>query len=629
MGYIVLARKYRPQSFEEVVKQEHVTRTLANAIESGRVAHAILFSGPRGTGKTTVARILAKAMNCEEGPTPIPCNKCRSCTEITSGSAVDVFEIDGASNNGVEQIRELRENAKYMPAHSPSKIYIIDEVHMLSTAAFNALLKILEEPPAHIMFLFATTELRKIPVTILSRCQCHDMRRIDMESICSHMAELCRKENVETDAESLAIIGREAGGSMRDALSLLDQVLSCSDGRITQELTLNLLGVIDRKALFDISAGIFSGNIPQILEILDQVYQQGHSIRDFYSRLLEHFRNLLIVKMGKRIEALVDIPRGELEQMTRQAGPVPELYLSRMMDVMMREEQSIKLSVNPRIAMELIFIRMFQVKPVLPIDTLIQKLDDLRKNPPQISVRPDTKSDDWAMPLRENQATYPAGQARVEAEQQQQPDTERLPNQKTQTVPPARTMPNRTTGPDTLPEVEAQQEQQPDPERLSNQKTETVPPARTATAQTTDPGTLWQQLLDCVAGQYPSLDASLAKSKLKSYKEDCLRIHVNGNEIVAGRIKKYESVIQTACEQILGRKMKLDIIKESRSATDPLNGRNQIEKLKQEALGHPLVESILEIFGGNVEDVKVLQEVTRERHAANDEAGSETSIQNA
>ena len=183
MSYLVLARKYRPQTFDEVIEQGHVTRTLSNAISAGRVAHAVLFSGPRGTGKTTVARIFAKSMNCEEGPTPTPCNECRSCREITSGHAVDVYEIDGASNNSVDQVRELRENIKYMPAHSRSKIYIIDEVHMLSISAFNALLKTLEEPPAHVMFIFATTEPQKIPITILSRCQRHDFKRIILESI--------------------------------------------------------------------------------------------------------------------------------------------------------------------------------------------------------------------------------------------------------------------------------------------------------------------------------------------------------------------------------------------------------------------------------------------------------------
>lgn len=258
MAYLVLARKYRPQTFEEVVGQEHVTRTLKNAISGNRVAHAILFSGPRGTGKTTIARILAKAVNCESGPTPTPCNGCRSCQDITAGRGVDVFEIDGASNNSVDQVRELRDNSRYMPAHSRYKIYIIDEVHMLSIAAFNALLKTLEEPPAHVLFFFATTEAHKIPITILSRCQRHDLRRIESAAISQHMEDLCRQEAVSLSSGNLWAIARESGGSMRDALSLLDQVLASRDGQIDDEYVMNLLGGMDRQVLYDLSEATFS-----------------------------------------------------------------------------------------------------------------------------------------------------------------------------------------------------------------------------------------------------------------------------------------------------------------------------------------------------------------------------------
>ena len=260
MSYLVLARKYRPQTFEEVIDQDHVNRTLINAIASDRVAHAVLFAGPRGTGKTTVARILAKAMNCHRGPAATPCNRCRSCNDITAGSAVDVFEIDGASNNSVDQVRELRDNVKYMPAQSAYKIYIIDEVHMLSIPAFNALLKTLEEPPAHIKFFFATTEPNKIPITILSRCQRHDFKRIKIESMTTHMQAICEKENFRISPENLAIIARETGGSMRDALSLLDQVITCADGPVDDKQVMDLLGIIDRQMIFEMAAAIFGGD---------------------------------------------------------------------------------------------------------------------------------------------------------------------------------------------------------------------------------------------------------------------------------------------------------------------------------------------------------------------------------
>ena len=295
MSYLVFARKYRPQTFEEVVQQDHVTRTLTNAIEAGRVAHAILFAGPRGTGKTTVARVLAKAMNCAQGPTRTPCNTCRSCREITAGNAADVFEIDGASNNSVDQVRELRDNLQYMPAYSRFKIYIIDEVHMLSLAAFNALLKTLEEPPEHILFMFATTELHKIPITILSRCQRHDLRRIDAEAIAGHLALICSQEAVDVDEASLNLIAQEAGGSMRDALSLLDHVLSCTQGAVTVELISDLLGIVDRDHLFELSHEVLNRNLSAVLQGIDAVWRKGYEVKRFFSDLITHFHHLTLV----------------------------------------------------------------------------------------------------------------------------------------------------------------------------------------------------------------------------------------------------------------------------------------------------------------------------------------------
>jgi DNA polymerase-3 subunit gamma/tau len=379
MSYLVLARKYRPQAFDQVIEQVHITRTLTNAIASGRVAHAILYSGPRGTGKTTVARILAKAMNCEQGPTPEPCNDCRSCNEITAGHAADVYEIDGASNNSVDQIRELRENIKYMPAHSPYKIYIIDEVHMLSMAAFNALLKTLEEPPSHVLFMFATTEPHKIPITILSRCQRYDFRRIGLDSITSHMASLCRQEGFEIADESLGLIAREAGGSMRDALSLLDQLMTCSRGVVTHEEVLDILGVIDRKIIFDLAGSVLNANIQAALDIVNDAYDRGHDMKKLYADLLEHFRNLLVVAMGNRIEKLVDLPSGEFEQLVSQAKPVSVGDLNHIFDMLFNAEAAIRLSPQPRLALEMTLIRLLRTKPALSIDVLIDKLDALRQ----------------------------------------------------------------------------------------------------------------------------------------------------------------------------------------------------------------------------------------------------------
>ncbi|KPJ76789.1 MAG: hypothetical protein AMJ54_10280 [Deltaproteobacteria bacterium SG8_13] len=387
MPYLVLARKYRPQTFEGVVDQDPVIRTLTNAIASDRVAHAVLFAGPRGTGKTTVARILAKAMNCSQGPTATPCNTCRSCRDITAGSAVDVFEIDGASNNSVDQVRELRDNVKYMPAHSAYKIYIIDEVHMLSIPAFNALLKTLEEPPAHIKFLFATTEPNKIPITILSRCQRHDFRRIKIGSMTDHMQTICEMENFRISKENLAIIARETGGSMRDALSLLDQVITCADGPVDDKQVMDLLGIIDRQMIFDIATAIFTGDATAILEILEEIYDRGHDLKRLHADLLEHFRHLLIVKMGKNIPRLVDLPAHEIEQMQRQVADVTATTIRQVFDLLFAEESRVKYSLHPKLAMEMAIFRLLEVKPALPIEVLIEKLDRLRgemePHPPQ------------------------------------------------------------------------------------------------------------------------------------------------------------------------------------------------------------------------------------------------------
>jgi DNA polymerase-3 subunit gamma/tau len=379
MSYLVLARKYRPQTFDQVIEQDHVTRTLSNAISSKRVAHAVLFSGPRGTGKTTVARILAKAMNCKQGPLPEPCNACRSCAEITSGHAVDVFEIDGASNNSVDQVRELRENIKYMPAHSLYKIYIIDEVHMLSMPAFNALLKTLEEPPPHVMFIFATTEPHKIPITILSRCQRHDFRRISLNSMIQHMATICEEEKFKISDESQALIAREATGSLRDALSLLDQVLACFKDSVGHDQVLETLGVIDRKYVFDLSDTILRSDISAILNMLDDCYNRGYDLKKLYTNLLEHFRNLIVVKIGQDTRKLVDLPEYELEQMVNQAQHVSVTVLNQVFDYLYREEVSIRLSADAKLALEMAFIRMDQIKPALPIDVLIDRLDHLRQ----------------------------------------------------------------------------------------------------------------------------------------------------------------------------------------------------------------------------------------------------------
>ena len=499
MSYLVLARKYRPQTFDEVIEQVHITRTLTNAIASGRVAHAILFSGPRGTGKTTVARILAKAMNCEQGPTPEPCNDCRSCSEFTAGHAADVYEIDGASNNSVDQVRELRENIKYMPAHSPYKIYIIDEVHMLSTAAFNALLKTLEEPPEHVLFMFATTEPQKIPITILSRCQRYDFRRIGLDSITSHMASLCRQEGFEIADESLGLVAREAGGSMRDALSLLDQLMTCSQGLVTHEQVLDILGVIDRKIIFDLAGSLLNANIQAALDIVNDAYDRGHDMKKLYADLLEHVRNLLVVAMGNRIEKLVDLPSGEFEQLVSQAKPLSAGDLNHIFEMLFNAEAAIRLSPQPRLALEMTLIRLLRTKPTLAIDELIDKLDDLRKE--VSSGEPGLK--------------------------------------------------HMTESPSPGPQLQSTSSVSAKKPDGSGARPDTVPSAKNPSA---DADQKWKQIGEIISQKNPSLAANLLKCRLKTSAGDTLEIEVPDNGFTINMIQRDNNMalLKQVCTEVCG-----------------------------------------------------------------------------
>jgi DNA polymerase-3 subunit gamma/tau len=557
MSYLVLARKYRPQTFDRVIEQDQVSRTLSNAISSDRVAHAILFSGPRGTGKTTVARILAKAMNCKEGPIPTPCNDCRSCREITSGNAVDVFEIDGASNNSVDQVRELRDHIKYMPAHSIYKIYIIDEVHMLSMQAFNALLKTLEEPPPHVMFIFATTEPQKIPITILSRCQRHDFRRLSLKSMIQHMAYICQEEDFKIPQESLVLIAREATGSMRDALSLLDQVLSCFKGSVSHDQVLEILGVIDRKDVFDLCSTILQGDIAVILDALDNCYQRGHDLKKLYANLLEHLRNLLIVKMGQNVAKLVDLPDNELTQMTAQTREVPFAVLNQIFDYLFREEASIRLSSDPKLALEMAFIRLHQMKPALPIDVLIDKLDLLRQeihNSPGGGLaeqKPDVKSPS------------------PESEQQ----LENGPLDPTPDASPSAPEPP-TAADDTLKDLDA----------------------------------TWSRLYGIISQKNPSLGANLSRCRLKQVSADHIEIEVCGNGFTLNMLQreKNKAILKKICTAYFGEEKNVVLTTSSEPDDESPKKKSQNDHLlKQKALSHPLVADAIEIFKGKLIDVKI------------------------
>src|SRR5262245_50798053 len=378
--YQVLARKWRPRTFDEVVGQPTLTRTLKNALGSGRIGHAFLLSGARGVGKTTTARILAKALNCSKGkaPTPEPCGECPSCVEIAAGTSLDVQEIDGATNNGVEQVRELRESARYNPARDRFKIWIIDEVHMLSTGAFNALLKTLEEPPPRVKFIFATTEYHKIPDTILSRCQQYDFRMIPARELLTHLRAVAEGEKIAVTEEALARIARAAEGSVRDALSLFDQVLAFSGAEVKDEDVSALLGLVDRELLLRASGAVVAGDSLGALELVESLADYGADYRNFARELILHFRELLLLKVAPAQSALLAavLPE-ERERLRPLAEAFSEEDLLRVFEALTEAETEMRTAPDPRVTLELALLKLVQMRRLVPFADLVDRVERL------------------------------------------------------------------------------------------------------------------------------------------------------------------------------------------------------------------------------------------------------------
>jgi DNA polymerase-3 subunit gamma/tau len=382
MSYQVIARKYRPQRFADVVGQEHVTQTLANAIAQNRIAHAYLFCGPRGTGKTTIARIFAKCLNCTGGPKVDFDDNDPRCQEITEGRSIDVLEIDGASNNGVEQVRELRETVKYAPASSKFKIYIIDEVHMLSTAAFNALLKTLEEPPEHVKFMFATTDPEKVLPTILSRCQRFDLRRIPVSLIAKQLASIAAKENVQIDAEAIHAIARGADGGMRDAESALDQLISFCGAKIVEGDVLSMFGLTARSQILSLASAVLKGEAESALRELNELARHGKDLGRLLSDLLNHFRNLLIYQVSQGDMRLLEVSESEAAGLEEQAAFVGTDVLTRVMEVFTYAEGHLRDATSKKIFIEVTLLKAIQARNAVSIDAVLQQLNQLRGSEP-------------------------------------------------------------------------------------------------------------------------------------------------------------------------------------------------------------------------------------------------------
>jgi DNA polymerase-3 subunit gamma/tau len=376
---LVFARKWRPLTFDDVVGQEHITATLKKAIEKDRVAHAYIFTGTRGVGKTTTARILARALNCDKGPTPAPCGICEPCKNIINGSSFDVLEIDGASNNSVDDIREIRDNVRYSSMGGKYRIYVIDEVHMLSKSAFNALLKTLEEPPKNVIFIFATTEPQKIPATIHSRCQRFDFRRISIEQITARLEHICKAENIAYDHSAILLVGRKAEGSMRDGLSLLDQVYSYSQDKIDETAVRSALGIISNEIYDTVMTAVAAKDPTPVLAAVEDILSRGFDLSEFTGGLLDFVRTMLF----SRVPAIRDNPRidlapGAQEALTKHADAFSEATLLRMAEIIRKTENELKWSSFPRFLVELMLLKLVRMDETVSIETLLSALGNSR-----------------------------------------------------------------------------------------------------------------------------------------------------------------------------------------------------------------------------------------------------------
>src|SRR5689334_3271206 len=404
MSYQVLARKYRPQKFSEVIGQEHVTRTLKNAIEQGRIAHGYIFSGHRGIGKTTIARILAMALNCRsaEKPVPEPCGICDSCTEIRAGNSVDVIEIDAATNRGIDEIRELREAARYRPARDRFKIYILDEAHQITDAAFNALLKTLEEPPGHVVFMLATTQPEDIPQTIRSRCQHFSFRAVKFDQIVDQLKDLCGRENISAEDEALALLAEAGDGSMRDALSLLDQAIASSEGKLSAESVRQLIGVASSGILEEIMQSVSRSASDEILRTTDRLLSEGQNPVHFAKQLVRFLRNAIVAKVAGGDSFLLQISSDERNRVARVAELFSEEDLARHLQIMLRTHAELGYRQEQRFHLELGLLKMAHAQRLLPIEQLLSDAGAVSAPRPKPTVVPDARRSEPPVSARAN-----------------------------------------------------------------------------------------------------------------------------------------------------------------------------------------------------------------------------------
>ena len=605
MSYLVLARKARPQTFEEVVGQQPVIRTLQNALRQDRVPHALIFSGVRGVGKTTLARIMAKALNCEQGPTPNPCNQCRCCQEITSGVNVDLHEIDGASNRGIQEIRELKEKIRYLPVGSRYKIIIIDEVHMLTSEAFNALLKTLEEPPDHVYFMFATTELHKVPVTILSRCQRYELKRVPHRELADHFQKLADQEGVRVEAGALDLIVRESEGSVRDGLSLLDQVFSYGGDKVSTDDVTQVLGLVDREVIRSLAASLLGGDLGESLQLLDQVYSFGMDLKRFINDLLGWFRALVVFRVSKNPQQLLDLPEDDLAALEETASQYSVTTLFGFFHLLLESLEKATFSARPRLALEMAMIRAVQIGEVVPVSDILSRLDAMLASggtEPGESVVPERGTAhitaaktpaDIPPASAPTSKTFPAARPSVKQETAapvQPPPLERQ-------APVAESLP-----PDSEPEVVAEATTTPSEERKKPTTAESENRAIRKSVRKH-----WPEFVEYVKERKPWMAHSLQQASQVTVKDGRMVIKYDDDTLCKLLKEKnnYTSLTEFALDFFQENlRITFKVPEGASCEVDAENGPSPQEERRALA-NDPLVMMAVEIFNGQVGDIRV------------------------